>query len=86
MTHLIQPIINLNGQSREEHVRLRADAIEALQKAFAALAQLRPHGRDYCGDHERYRADLKEHTRRLTAINDLEDALVAEGLSIDQEP
>lgn len=80
--HLIQPCININGQRADVHVADRLRAREAVGELFAALAALRPHGRDYPGLPERYNADLAEHTRRLLALNALEDALFNEALAL----
>jgi hypothetical protein len=51
--HLIQPIINLNGQRADVHVADRLRAREIVGDLFEALARLRPHGRDYPGAPER---------------------------------
>lgn len=83
--HLIQPIININGQRADVHVADRLRAREIIGDLFEALARLRPHGRDYPGAPEQYAADLAEHTRRLLALNELEDALFNEALVLHRE-
>lgn len=83
--HLIQPIININGQRAEVHVADRLRAREIVGDLFEALARLRPHGRDYPGAPERYNTDLAEHTRRLMALNELEEALFNESLALHRE-
>lgn len=82
--HLIQPIINLNGQRADVHVADRLRAREIVGDLFEALARLRPYDRDYPGAPERYNTDLAEHTRRLLALNALEEALFNESLVLQR--
>jgi len=41
------PVINLNGKSKESHMRDYQAVIDALRDAMTAMQEVRPHGRDY---------------------------------------
>lgn len=81
---MIQPTININGTSREEHIELRRKALDAINAALAALRPLAPNGRDYPGDWDRCEADRKVHFERLVALNVLADEIMREAIAIQR--
>lgn len=87
MTYHIHPIINLNGESRENHVNARMDARYALQEAMKCLSALRPHGRDYPGrdNADRFSFDLSEYNRRFAALDEIANVLLDEALTLHRE-
>lgn len=84
MTDLIQPIINLNGMSAEEHVTLRVKALTALHAAMDSLSELRPHGRDYIGDDQAYQRDLSIYSERFRQLDALHNAIMDEAVAIKE--
>lgn len=81
---MIQPIININGTSRDEHIALRREAIDAVRAAIEALRALVPNGRDYPGQPERLEADRSAHFDRMTALRDLSDEIMREAIAIQR--
>ena len=82
MPQLIQPIVNINGTSRNELTDTRRAAIEAVQAAKVALKAIKPHGRDYPGALDKYESDRREYEARYMGLDDLEAALIAEALEL----
>jgi len=81
---MIQPIININGTARRDHVRIRREAIDSLRQALSKLALCLPDGRDYPGNPERYAADRQAHFDRMNALRDLSEELLQEALVIQR--
>ena len=79
---MIQPIININGTSRDEHIALRRTAIAAIGAAIEALRPLAPNGRDYPGHPERLEADRSAHFDRMTALHALSRDITLEAVTI----
>lgn len=79
---MIQPIININGTSRDEHIALRREAIDAVRAAIEALRPLAPNGRDYPGQPERLEVDRMAHFDRLIALRRMDDELTQEVIAI----
>lgn len=85
MTYRIRPIINLNGETRQNHIDRRIDARTALREAMARLSELRPHGRDYPNAKDRLAMDLSEYTRRFAELDALANILLDEALGLQRE-
>lgn len=79
----MSPIVNINGTSKEELIQQRSKAMLAVRQAMEVLSQLRPHGRDYCGDSQRYNADVQVHVLRFRALQDIHNDLEQEALTIE---
>jgi len=79
---MILPILNINGTSREEHIRLRREVIDALRAAADKMSELLPNGRDYPGAAERCDADRVRHRARVTLIRVLTAELMAEAVTL----
>jgi hypothetical protein len=70
MTQL--PLIHLNGTSGRVLVREYADALDAVDKAIAAVGNVTVHGRDYYLIGERAATDAStEHHQRLRKLSDV---------------
>jgi len=85
MAYRIRPIINLNGETRQNHIDRRLDARRAVHEVVARLSELRPHGRDYPNAPDRHALDLLEHDRRVAALGVLALALMDEALGLRRE-
>jgi hypothetical protein len=83
--NLITPTINLNGSDREYLIKYRRDAMDHLQDAVEALAQVTPHGRDYPADYDQCLRDRETHFIRIQAIKALREAIYAEAVAIQQQ-
>lgn len=81
---MIQPTININGTSREEHIELRRAALDAISATLVALRPLAPNGRDYPGDWDRCAADREKHTDRMVALHALADEIMREAIAIQR--
>lgn len=68
---LMEPMVNLNGTSRDELVRVRIDAALAISDALLKLRALRPHGRDYLGDTNAYQRDLAIYEDRFASLRQI---------------
>lgn len=47
MKSLVQPIVNLNGTTKENLVNQLRHVLDALRQVESAMAEANPHGRDY---------------------------------------
>lgn len=85
--NLAKPTVHLNGTSRQVLEEQLSKAWTALDHALDALAQARPHGRDYYpqGGHA-IRKALAEHEARIDAIRAVREeiAQLSAGLYDDQ--
>jgi hypothetical protein len=79
---IMHPIINNNGTSREELIQMRLAAKRALHAAMKSLQELSPHGRDYLGNNEAWKADRAIHVARFTALDAMANDLMEEAVSI----
>lgn len=82
MNTVMKPVINLNGTSRETLVQHRIDVLDALRTTLELMLELRPHGRDYQGHDEQYKADLELHNKRFNELYALKSAIEDEALAI----
>lgn len=82
---MISPIININGSSRDDLIKPRLEACDALMDAITAIQQATPNGRDYPGDAERCLADRQIHYDRIAALHELREKLYAEAIYIRGE-
>ncbi len=72
------PTVHLNGTSRGSLEAMNLKALEAVQAAHAALCQAAPNGRDFYTQHpSAINEASEEHRRRLSALEDIENALTA---------
>ncbi len=78
---LMNPVINLNGSSREALCRDRMVARNAILDAMKALQETAPHGRDYF-DHDTWAADRAVYVQRFAALDAIANALMEEALAI----
>jgi len=82
---MIKPIININGSSKEDLMRGRIDAIDALESAIKTLKLVTPNGRDYPRDLSQCVADRDKQYARLNQLRDIQNKLLEEALYIQRE-
>lgn len=84
---IIEPVINGNGMTADEHIRNRIKARQAIKHAIEALAELRPHGRDYqtLPNNDRYSVDTGIHTARIRFLDQLYNDLMDEAVAIQEQ-
>ena len=79
---MIQPIVNINGTSRDELVQHRHDAVKLLDSLIQVLMYGAPNGRDYPGRQDRFAEDRQTHFDRLYTLGALRDELTREAVHI----
>jgi len=79
----VLPIIHMNGTAREELLALRQNAAHAIGQAQEALALMGPNARDYYVEPGRLEKAIAQHSRRVQALRDLYDEIVAEYQAIE---
>lgn len=85
MIEYINPQINLNGMTANEHIRLRMEFRKKLMDAMKVLAELRPHGRDYISEPDRYKNDLDIYYARFRALDHLYNVVEQEAFKIQEQ-
>lgn len=86
MTHLITPRLNINGTSAVDLIDPRRKAIDLIGELVETLKQVTPNGRDYPAEHAtRLSGDRATHFDRLSALRDLQAALLQEAVQIMQQ-
>lgn len=81
---IMKPKININGATRESHVKARVKVLKALRAAMAEMAEIRPHGRDYLGDNAAYKVDFAIYCERFSLLDRVYNELEDEALSIQK--
>ena len=80
---MILPTVHRNGTSREELVELRRATCTALRQATEALSAMAPNARDYyVAGPGAMTAAVEQHERRIVALMDLYDSIMAEGIAL----
>jgi hypothetical protein len=82
MTTPTTPIVNLNGTARSDLIGQYIEAMRGLQVALDAMSNAYPHGRDYPGSVDRWRAAVREHDARRETIVKLIAEYEAMGVAI----
>jgi hypothetical protein len=82
MANIMNPIVNINGDSRKTLVDTRIATIRAIEELMKALQETKPHGRNYLGDTERYNADLLIYGTRFNALDKMRNEIQEEALAI----
>lgn len=83
MTEIILPVIHLNGTAADRLITDLQDAADALDKAYAALKETAPNGRDYYTVPGLMPKAEAQHRRRLLAVDELKTELESAILAID---
>lgn len=68
MSHIVLPIVHLNGTSAESLINARDEAYRALSDALMAFREVAPNGRDYYPDPGRMERAVAQHQRRCETI------------------
>jgi hypothetical protein len=79
---IMQPIVNLNGSSRDNLVNVRIEARRAIHEALRALQELSPHGRDYIGDRDAWKRDSDIYCERFRILDAMANDLMDEAVAI----
>lgn len=81
---IMNPVVNMNGTSREELVQQRRDIADSLMEAMKALQESKPHGRDYIGKDHQYSLDRALFNERFAMLDKLRNDILDEALAIQQ--
>lgn len=79
---IMNPIVTLNGTSRQALVEQRISAMRAVRSVMERLGEMAPHGRDYIGESERYNEDRTIHRARIAVLDSLHNEIEEEALAI----
>jgi hypothetical protein len=72
------PVININGTSADELMRVHIEACEALRAAIKALQETTPHGRDFqTVTPVEYNAARHQYFERSKRLHEILDEVVA---------
>lgn len=82
---IIRPVINMNGMTAAQHVRMRCEARTAVKACLKAVNELRPSGRDYIGDDAALKRDTAIHESRVRFLDGLYNALMEEAVEIQED-
>jgi hypothetical protein len=75
-------IVNINGTSRDNLVKMRIEARRAIHEALRALQELSPHGRDYIGNRDAWKRDSDIYCERFRILDAMANDLLDEGVAI----
>lgn len=84
LDRVMEPKININGMTREQHVRQRIDVLNAIENLMEKMSEIRPHGRDYIGNTEAYQRDLAIHNARFADLDRLRNEVQDEAMAIQE--
>jgi hypothetical protein len=82
---MIIPIINSNGTSREEHIKLRVEAVRALNVAIECMFRLTPNVRDYPDEEARCEHHTEMNNERISIMQTFTMEILHEMLAIKME-
>lgn len=85
MRDLMQPIVTLNGTSREQLIEARIMARVALAEAMRALGETTPNGRDYISNPTAYQKDKLIYQKRFEALLEIYNDLMDEAVELQNE-
>jgi len=81
----MQPVVNLNGTSREELINQRLGFSAALMDVITALSNMSPHLRDY-RDVSEWQRDRAIYVERFRALDRLYNEVIEEVASLSEQP
>jgi hypothetical protein len=84
-TPVVAPIIHLNGDRAETLLDQLEAVYSALSDALAALRQAGPNGRNYYPEDGLLEKAIAQHQRRMRAITDMQEEIVAECDAINEQ-
>jgi hypothetical protein len=84
-SHVVTPIIHLNGDRRETLVRNLEHAYRAVRAAQTALAECAGNGRNFYPDPGRFERYQAQHRERHDHLQAVMDSLAAEAEQIEKE-
>ena len=81
---MVDPILNNNGSSAEDLSKPRYELLDLLQDASEALSKIKPHGRDYLNQFDRYERDRQHHSERVKTLRKVREEVFNEILRLKQ--
>ena len=81
----MQPVVNLNGTSREELINQRLGFSAALMDVITALSNMSPQMRDY-RDATEWQRDRAIYVERFRALDRLYSEVIEEVASLSEQP
>ena len=81
---MIKPVININGSSRDDLIKPRRAAVDALHDAITLLREAMPNGRDYPNDLRQCMIDRQVQHDRISVLQELREELFEEALLIQR--
>jgi hypothetical protein len=82
MANLMNPIVNINGDSRKTLVDTRIATIRAIEELMKALQETKPHARNYIGNGVRLAEDMLIYSTRFVALDTMRNEIREEALAI----
>lgn len=82
---IMHPIVNINGTSRDDLVKMRIEARRAIHEALRALQELSPHGRDYIGDRDAWKRDSDIYCERFRILDAMSNDLLDEAAKLIED-
>lgn len=79
------PVATTSGTSKAELIKLRTDAMEAIDGAMRALVFMAPDGRDYQGDERSFKVAKNRNAEWRANLRRIYQTIEAETLLIDSE-
>lgn len=76
------PVLSINGTSNAELVEQKRNCMDALRDAVKFMKEATPHGRDYVGDPDGFRAARAVHFERIEFLEQMVAELMGEALAI----
>lgn len=84
-TSVIVPIIHLNGTSKQMLLDDLENAYYALNKAYAAIKETGPNGRDYYPVPGLMEKAVEQHMQRLKAVDAVKDSIAEQMTAISNQ-
>jgi hypothetical protein len=81
----VTPIVNMNGTSKASLLDGYLKCREAVDTAIVALGDATPHGRDYPGADDRYKAARAEWRKMIDELVGLDQRILAVALRVNEQ-
>ena len=85
MAHLVPPIVNLNGTSREELLDQQLDVLKAIDVLIHAMQQAMPNARDFQPRPQEYIPAREAWMERIEVLVAMKQQLAANAYCISQQ-
>jgi len=85
MAHLVPPIVNLNGTSREELLAQQLDVLEAIEVLIRTMQVAMPNARDFQPRPQEYIPARDAWIERIEILTQMKQQLAANAYCISQQ-